>query len=50
MNVVNVYNSCNVLFSNLSGETEENHKISRCRESSPRAVRCNSAVYANLKE
>ena len=50
MIVVNVYNSCNVLFGNLSGENEENHKISRCRDSSPRAVRCNSAVYANLKE
>jgi hypothetical protein len=49
VNVVNVYNFCNVLFSNLSGETEENHKISRCRESSPRAIRYSSAVYASLK-
>jgi hypothetical protein len=51
VNVVNVYHSCNVLFSNLSGEIEENYKNldaeNRVRELYD-AV--SSAVYANLKE
>jgi hypothetical protein len=48
VNVVNAYSSCNVLFSNLSGETEGTTKYLDAENRARELYDTISAVYANF--